>query len=183
MTTSPHASAAQRFGALVGAIHDRLPGVLKRIPITFIGFALINMSTFALDMGLLSLTHGALKVPYPVAVTLSFGVATTVAFLLNKVLNFRSHGDMARQSGRYLAVIISNYMLWILLFSSLLEWAGVQYQVARILAACVEGLYIYLLSRLWVFRSRGDRAVNSENSATQPVTPAVPTGSAERTAA
>lgn len=144
--------AARRFARVVAAIHGVLPGLLKRIPQTFIGFALINSFTFGVDMLLLWLSHGVLKVPYPVAVSFSFGVACTLAFLLNRTLNFRSHGDIGAQSGKYLFVMISNYLLWILLFSSFLEFAGVPYPIARVLAACVEGIYIYLLSRLWVFR-------------------------------
>lgn len=152
--TNPRGRAAATFAALVARLHGLLPGPLRRIPTTFVGFTLINGFTFAVDLTLLWLTHGLLHVAYPVAVTVSFGLASILAFVLNKLLNFRAHGNTAVQSTRYLVVIVSNYLLWILGFSSLLEWLGVQYQVARVLAACCEGIYIYALVRWWVFRPR-----------------------------
>ncbi|MGA4508084.1 GtrA family protein [Propionibacteriaceae bacterium G1746] len=154
MTSSLRLRAEHGFGAVVGAIHSWLPGVLRRIPRTFIGFAIINSFTFGVDMLLLSLTHGVGHVPYPVAVSISYGGASLLAFVLNKVLNFRSHGQAARQSARYTFVVVSNYVIWILGFSTLLEVLGVQYQVARVSAALIEGAYIYLLSRFWVFGRR-----------------------------
>ena len=48
-------------------------------------------------------------------------------------------------------VIISNYVIWILGFGSLLGYFQVPLMVARVTAACIEGLYIYLMLRLWVF--------------------------------
>lgn len=146
--------AERLFAGFVHAVHGRLPRWLRVVPPTFIGFAVINGFTFGVDMLLLWLSHGIAAIPYPLAVSASFGAASVLAFFLNKVLNFRAHGNTGPQSVKYLVVIVSNYVIWILAFSSLLEWAGVQYQVSRIVAACVEGAYIYLLSRLWVFRPR-----------------------------
>ena len=51
-------------------------------------------------------------------------------------------------------VLVTNYVLWILCFSWMLNALGVPPELARILAAFAEGIYIYLLSRLWVFRRR-----------------------------
>lgn len=147
--------AARWFAGFTAGVHAALPRWLRQIvPVTFIGYALINGSTFALDMALLSLFHGDARIPYPVAVTLGYVLATITAFFFNRWLNFREHGDLGVQTGKYVVVIVSNYLLWILAFSSALEWAGVQYQVSRVLAACVEGLYIYLLMRAWVFPQR-----------------------------
>ena len=134
-----------------------LPGVLRHIPHTFIGFAFINSFTFGVDLVLLWLTHGVFGVEYPLAVSGSYAAASVLAFFLNKILNFRAHGHTGSQSAKYLFVIVSNYVIWILGFSSFLEWAGVHYQVARVTAACIEGAYIYLLARFWVFRPPTER--------------------------
>ena len=129
-----------------------LRGLRRIVPETLIGFTLINSCTFLLDLVLLALTHQVLGIWYPLAVTLSFGIAASLAFLLNKVFNFRSRGHLGSQSGKYFLVLCSNYAIWILGFSSLLAYLGVHYLVARILAGLAEGLYIYLCSRFWVFR-------------------------------
>lgn len=143
---------------MTGRLHSLLPGFLQRlIPRTFIGFAMISSFTFTLDLILLWLTHEMFGVVYPLAVSVSFGAAASIAFFLNKILNFRARGDVGRQSGKYVLVLISNYVIWIVGFSSLLEALGVYYLAARILAGVAEGVYIYICSRLWVFRKRDRR--------------------------
>ncbi len=150
--------AARWFAQFTARIYSAVPTPLRRIiPPTFIGYALINGGTFALDMLLLSLFHGSAQIPYPVAVTLGYTLATMVSFVVNRWLNFREHGDLGVQSTKYVAVVVSNYVIWILGFSWLLEWAGVQYQISRFVAAVIEGLYIYTLMRLWVFPLRHQR--------------------------
>lgn len=164
-----HGPTAEAFSAFTSAVHTCLPQWLRRVlPATFIGFALINSCTFFLDLVFLWLTHAVMGINYPVAVSVSFGLAAMIAFFFNKVLNFRSHGDMGKQSTKYALVIVSNYLIWIVGFSTLLEWLGVHYLVSRIVAACCEGIYIYLCSRLWVFRpgTRGARARRSTVPAT-----------------
>ncbi|MGD8216120.1 GtrA family protein [Aestuariimicrobium sp. Y1814] len=165
----PAGPAERWFAAFITRLHGALPGVLRHLPVTFVGFAILNGFAFLVDLALLWVTHGQLGIAYPVAVSLSFGLASVLAFFLNKLLNFRAHGDVGKQSAKYLVVIVSNYVIWILAFSTLLEWLGVHYQVARVTAACLEGLYIYTLSRFWVFPRR------------RAVTPAaIPSGSAVR---
>ena len=89
--------------------------------------------------------------PYGVVFSIGYGVASIYAFILNRWLNFREHGDLGKQSGKYTFVIVSNYVIWILGFGSLLGVLHVPVMLARVIAACIEGLYIYLMLRLWVF--------------------------------
>ncbi|WP_328701935.1 GtrA family protein [Aestuariimicrobium ganziense] len=161
--------AALAFARLTQRIHAVLPGALKAIPVTFIGYAIINGSAFGLDMAFLSVFHGWGAITYPIAVTLGYALASVYAFLLNRWLNFRAHGQFARQSARYTFTIVSNYVIWILGFSTLLEHLGVQYQVARFTAACIEGIYIYVLLRWWVFRKARSNAAVVELDEAAPV--------------
>lgn len=141
------------FAVVTGRIHSWLPAALKKVlPQTFIGFAILGLTTFSFDMLLLSIFHGVFKMNYPFAVTLGYVLASIASFLLNKWLNFHAHGNVGAQSARYVFVMVSNYVIWILVFSSILEKIGVQYQLSRFIAACVEGIYIYVLMRWWVFR-------------------------------
>lgn len=150
--------AARRFARFTSGVHNALPTRLKPLlPPTFIGYALIQTTAFAIDMAFLSLFHGNAQISYPVAVTLGYVIAACIGFIINRWLNFREHGDLGKQSGKYAVVIVTNYLIWILAFSSLLEWAGVQYQISRFTAACIEGIYIYLLMRFWVFPKRSPR--------------------------
>ena len=172
VSDTTYGPAAEAFGRFTARVHSVLPGFLGRwLPKTFVGFAMINLSTFGLDLVLLWLTHHIMGMPYPFAVSISFGIAAAIAFGLNKVLNFRARGDVGKQSGKYVLVMVSNYLIWIVGFSSFLEWAGVHYLVSRVLAGAAEGVYIYLCSRLWVFRRRARVLVAA--APTQAVEPAM----------
>ena len=158
VTDSPapatESAAARWFASFTQRIHRALPDQLQRIvPTTFIGYAFINGSAFLLDMGILAILEqfrvGGL--PYGVVFSIGYGVASIYAFILNRWLNFREHGDLGKQSGKYTFVIISNYVIWILGFGSLLGYLHVPVMLARVVAACIEGLYLYLMLRLWVF--------------------------------
>ena len=154
VTQAPDGPAARWFAGFTARIHRALPARVRRVlPVTFIGYAMINGSAFLLDMGI----HAFLEqfrvggLPYGVVFSIGYGVASIYAFILNRWLNFREHGDLGKQSGKYTFVIVSNYVIWILGFGSLLGVLHVPVMLARVIAACIEGLYIYLMLRLWVF--------------------------------
>jgi putative flippase GtrA len=150
-------AAARWFARFTTRIREALPPALQRVlPITFIGYAMINGSSFLLDMGFLALITQFVTWPYSIVFSIGYGLASIYAFFLNRWLNFREHGDLGKQSGKYVFVIVSNYLIWIVGFASILDLLGVHVMVARVMAACLEGLYIYILLRLWVFpRRRG----------------------------
>lgn len=158
VTDSPapatESAAARWFASFTQRTHRALPDQLQRIaPTTFIGYAFINGSAFLLDMGILAILEqfrvGGL--PYGVVFSIGYGVASIYAFILNRWLNFREHGDLGRQTSKYVLVIISNYVIWIVGFASLLDALGLHIMLARITTAGCEGIYIYLMLRLWVF--------------------------------
>ena len=151
------ASGARRapevFLRLITAIHSVLPGFVRsRLPVTFIGYAIINGSAFLLDIGCLWVFYNHLHWFYPVAVTVGYAIAAVYSFLLNRWLNFQAHGHVIEQGAGYTAGIISQYVIFILGLSSLLHWFGVNAELARVISACCEGIYLYVFIRLWVFR-------------------------------
>ncbi|MBO0813046.1 MAG: GtrA family protein [Microlunatus sp.] len=156
--------AAERFSWLTSWLHAHLPRFLKWIPETGIGFAMIGLTGFFIDIAVLTLLHGTAGLAYPIAVTAGYTTASIVNFFLNRWLNFQMHGNIAKQSGRQLVVVISNYLIWILGFSTVLELIGVQYQIARVVAACAEGVYLYLMMRFWVFPRREQLAITANPS-------------------
>jgi len=142
-----------RFAALTTAITRRLPfGLSEVVAPSLLGYLLINLCTFFLDLGLLGLFHGTLRWPIPAAVTLSYGTASVVSYVLNRVLNFRSHEDLGRQFPVYVAVSASNYLIFVLGLTDLLSAVGVYYELSRVLAACCEAVYLYCMMRWVVFR-------------------------------
>jgi putative flippase GtrA len=146
-----------RFAAVMTAISRRLPfGLSEHVPPSLVGYLLINLCTFFIDLGLLGLFHGHFRWPIPLAVTLSYGTASIISYILNRVLNFRSHDDVGRQFPLYVAVSASNYLIFVLGLTDLLSSVGVYYELSRVLAACCEAVYLYSMLRWVVFRNNRD---------------------------
>jgi putative flippase GtrA len=146
-------SREARFAAAMTAVTRALPFGLSRVVApSVVGYLLINLCTFFLDLALLALFHGTLRLPLPAAVTLSYGTAGSVSYIANRIFNFRSHGRLEKQVPLYVAIMASNYFIFVLGLTDLLAAAGVYYEIARVLAACCEGVYLYCCMRWLVFR-------------------------------
>jgi putative flippase GtrA len=142
-----------RYAAAMTAITRRLPfGLSNVVEPNMLGYLLINLCTFCIDLGLLGLLHGKERLPIPIAVTISYGTASLISYVLNRVFNFRSHAGVGRQLPVFVAVSASNYLIFVLGLTDLLSAVGVYYELARILAACCEAVYLYCMLRWVVFR-------------------------------
>jgi putative flippase GtrA len=145
--------AAAWFSTATTAVVRHLPfGLSGVVPPNLLGFAVINGCTFALDLSLLTVFHAVLHWPVPVGITLSYGTATSIAYLLNRTLNFRSHGLVGRQVIIYAGVVVVNYLAFILGVGSGLAALGLEYQLARIAAGACEAVWMYVAMRFLVFR-------------------------------
>lgn len=108
-------TGATWFTTATTAVVRHLPfGLSTIIAPSLLGFAAINGCTFALDLSLLTVFHGVLHWPVPLSITLSYGTATSVSYLLNRKLNFHSHGLVGRQVTVYAGVVVVNYLAFIL---------------------------------------------------------------------
>jgi putative flippase GtrA len=128
-------------------------GLDRVVAPSLLGFALLNAGTFSVDLLILTLLHGGLGWPLAVSITISYVVAFALSYLLNRTLNFDSHGPVGRQLVVYVAVVAVNYLVWILGVGDGLTHAGVDYRVSRLLAAVCEAGYMYAAMRWLVFRS------------------------------
>lgn len=142
-----------RYAAAMAAITRRLPfGLSRFIEPNMLGYLLINLCTFFVDLAILGLLHGKERWPIPLAVTCSYGTASLLSYVLNRVLNFRSHAEVGRQLPVFVAVSASNYLIFVLGLTDLLSSVGVYYELSRVLAACCEAVYLYCMMRWVVFR-------------------------------
>jgi putative flippase GtrA len=143
----------ERFTAVMAAIVHRLPfGRAGILPPNLLGFAVINGFTFTVDLGVLTTLHGELRWPLPVSITVAYLTAFGLSCLLNRVLNFRSHGAVGPQIAVYIAVVIVNFLVLILGVGDGLAALGLDYRLARIVAGACEALYMYAAMRCLVFR-------------------------------
>lgn len=135
------------------AVVGVLPGPLGRLVApTFVGYLLVNGLTFGVDLLLLTLSHGVLRLPVGVAVTVSYMLAFALSYLLNRTLNFASHGRVGRQLVIYVVVVAVNFLVFIFGITTGLTALGIEYRFARILGGMGEAVYMYAMMRWVVFR-------------------------------
>lgn len=149
----------QRFAGAMAAVVRRLPfGLARVVPPTVVGYIIINGCTFAVDLTLLTVFHGVLHWPLPLAITGSYATAFVLSYVLNRMLNFRSHAAVGPQLARYIPVVVVNYLVWILGVGDGLTALGLEYQLSRVAAGLCEAVYIYCAMRWFVFRDTGRRS-------------------------
>ena len=136
----------------------------------------MSISRFFIDLGILGLCHGTFRLPIPVAVTLSYGTASVISYVANRILNFRSHENVGRQFPLSVAVSASNYLIFVLGLTDLLAAVGVYFELARVIAALCEAAYLYCMMRWVVFRDAGAAKAGAAKAGPA----AVPAGQAAR---
>ena len=133
--------APEIFLRLITAIHSVLPRFVRsRLPVTFIGYAIINGSAFFLDIGCLWVIETHLHWWHPVSISVGYAIAGVYSFLVN-------------QGSRYAIGLISQFLVFVQGLTQLLSWLGINLFLARLISACCEAAYLYVFIRLWVFRS------------------------------
>ncbi|MFG1625480.1 GtrA family protein [Kribbella sp. NPDC049227] len=169
MLMGPRRSQARgaRFNAATASIVRRLPGRLPAIvPPSLVGFIVINGLTFGVDLTLLTVLRSGLRMPLWLSITIAYGCAFGLAYVLNRAFNFRSHAPVGRQFTMYVGVVVVNYAVWILGVGAGLGALGLEYHLARIIAGLCEGVYMYCALRWLVFR----RTPNADANRTTVVT-------------
>lgn len=146
---------SRRFQVARRGVWKLLPGFLRSvIPETAVGFAMLNLCTFALDLIVLSVVYRGFGLPLTTGLTLGYLVAFTAAFFLNRNANFESHGFMGRQIPKYILVVAINVLAFINGLSWVLtEFYQWNYLVARVTAGLCEAVFMYFALRWFVFAS------------------------------
>ena len=143
----------ERFHRFCGEVTARLPfGLNSVVAPTFLGFVLINSSTFFVDLVILTALHSGFGVSLPISVTVGYACAFALSYFLNRTMNFRSHAPVGPQLAVYVVVVIVNYLAFILGVSTVLAGLGVEYHLARIVAGGCEAVFLYSAMRWMIFR-------------------------------
>jgi len=146
--------------AVMAETTARLPfGLAQIIAPNMLGFAVISTATFTLNLVLLIVFHGTLGWPVAVSITLAYLAGSGLGYLLNRSLNFRSHGAVAPQLGIFTVVATVNYFALILGIGAGLTTVGVDYRLSRLIAGACESVYMYAAMRWLVFRDGAAAAV------------------------
>lgn len=118
----------------------------------FVGYALIGAATFALDIALLALLRSETRLPLALDVSIAYVTAFALNFVLNRRFNFRSHAPVAGEALRYCVVVVADFALTLGITTGL-SAIGLDFRVARLIAAGCVGAATYLGCRWWVFKA------------------------------
>ena len=142
-----------RFAAAMTAITRRLPfGLSEVVAPSLVGYLLINLCTFFIDLGLLGLFHGTFGWPIPAAVTLSYGTASATSYVLNRVLELPQPRERRQAVPRLRRGQREQLPDLRARPHRPAVAAGVYYELSRVIAACCEAVYLYCMMRWVVFR-------------------------------
>lgn len=148
-------SRAERVGDWLTGWADRFPSRLQRLlPREMVGFVILGTFTFLVDLGLLYLLEHTTRLPLGASVSAAYVVAFWLNYLLNRVLNFRSHAPVGPQVFKYGVVVATDYGLTVSVTTAL----AVDFRIARVVAACCVGVFSFIACRFWVFRDVLERA-------------------------
>ena len=123
----------------------------------FIRFALVGSSGVLVNLAVYALAIYGLSLHYMLAATLSFMVAMTNNFILNRFWTFQTHRSGSTRAGgqyfRYFVVTLFGYLvnmvlLWV--FIDGFQWDKI---MAQLLAILVTTMSNFLGSKLWAFRT------------------------------
>lgn len=142
----------ERFGDLLTSWVDRLPPRLRRfVTPDMAGFAILGLFTFAVDLALLAALRQWTGLSRPAAVSIAYLTAFALNFVLNRVVNFRSHAPAGPQLLRFVAVFVCDYAITVGVTTGLAA-LGFPLVVARVTASGFVTAFTYSASRWWVFR-------------------------------
>lgn len=118
-----------------------------------IKFAIVGAFNTVLDIGLYYILTRFLLLYYLLAKALSFGVAVTSAFILNRKFTFRDKSpNQMKQYIRFWLVALGGVGLNLLIVYLLVEKARLFDMVAVLIAVAIVFFWNFTMSRLWVFR-------------------------------
>lgn len=110
---------------------------------------LVNLVGYALY---LFLTHfwGAPKL----TMTALYSVGALISFFSNRRFTFRHDGGIGVAGIRYLVAQLLGYLLNLALLVLFVDWFGFSHQIVQAIAIVVVAIFLFVLSRFFVFASR-----------------------------
>ncbi len=132
---------------------ERIKKILFRLyHIHFIRYLFVGFSTFSIDLGLLYILHGILKINLPIAVTIAYSVAVIYNFTLSLKWTFsnKEKKSLYLHITQYAALLAFNYLFTVTFVS--IVGGYISYVIAKIIAYGLLVLWTYPIYRLIIFK-------------------------------
>ncbi|MBO1413412.1 GtrA family protein [Streptomyces sp. FH025] len=116
-------------------------------------FLAAGVTSTAVDMGLLFVLHGVLKLPLAPSTLVAVLAGFTTNFLLNRIWAFESSSPVGKQTARYMVMAGGNWLGTVLLVGGFVK-LGLFYLLARAIALVILSVVNYFGYKYWVFRDK-----------------------------
>jgi putative flippase GtrA len=113
-------------------------------------YAVIGILTNSLGYSLyflLTYFWGAPKL----TMTALYAIGSLISFFANRRFTFRHDGRMGATGIRFVIALLLGYLLTLTLQVTFVDWLGFAHQVVQAIAIVVVAIFLFLLSRLFVF--------------------------------
>ena len=119
----------------------------------FLTYSMIGCGTFIGDLLLLYIFTDWLNIHYVLAAGIAFLIAVSVNYLISRQVVFKGT-KRGRVTGYVYFLIIAGIGLMFVTggMYALVEWFGMYYVLARILVACITGVWNYLMNLFFNFK-------------------------------
>ncbi len=113
----------------------------------------MGFSTFSIDLLLIYVLTDVFLINYLISVGVAFVIAVSLNYYYSRKFVFHETTRNHREGYYYfLAIAILGLALIVLLMALLVEVFGINYIVARIIVACLVGIYNYLANLFLNFK-------------------------------
>ncbi|MFJ9840609.1 GtrA family protein [Kitasatospora sp. NPDC101155] len=128
----------------------RIAGLLGHSAVRFLA---AGVTSTTVDMGLLYVLHGVLKLPLAPSTLVAVLAGFTTNFVLNRIWAFESSSPVGKQTARYLVMAGGNWISTVLVVGGLVK-LGLFYLLARAVALVALSVVNYFGYKYWVFRDK-----------------------------
>ncbi len=134
--------------------HNNLQVRIKRAFGQFWKYCLVGLSGFIINLSVFWVMINTFDAHYMVAASVSFAVAVSNNFLLNKYWTFGNpEGDLFSQAGRFAIISITSWALNLFILRLLIEDANMNNEfVAQAIAISMVTVLNFSGNKLWSFR-------------------------------
>lgn len=95
--------------------------------------------------------------------TMLYSIGAAVGFFANRRFAFRHDGHVGKAGLRYLLAQLSGYLMNLLLLLIFVDWFGFAHQVVQAAAIVVVAIFLFVLSRFFVFTDQSGRPEQSSH--------------------
>jgi len=141
----------------------KLLSFIKNIPIVkrnpsyyqFIKFSVVGTIGMIIDVGILNLLIYFFSVNIYISATISFILAVISNFILNRIWTFNNIKTDKKpfyQFIQFVMVSVIGLGINLLIMYVFIEWAGLWYNWAKIIAIIIVLLWNYFINKIWTFK-------------------------------